>query len=186
MKIRVASDLSIDSIVDGPGLRTVIWTQGCIHNCPGCHNISTQSFDAGALIEVEEVIEALEEVKIFDGVTFSGGEPMHQAKACSIISKYLKERNINIWCYTGYTFEELIELGNKNKYIVDFLNSIDVLVDGKFLDYQKDLKLNFRGSTNQRIIDVKKSLKLNKITIIDKYDSYAENASNKKIEGIYT
>ncbi len=185
MKIRVASDLEVDSIVDGPGVRTVIWTQGCLHNCPGCHNARTQNFTGGALIDVEEVITALDEIKIIDGVTFSGGEPMHQAEACYLISDYLINKKVNIWCYSGYTFEELIKMSDKNKFIMKFLNSIDVLVDGKFILDKKDLNLNFRGSSNQRIIDVKKSLKLNKPITILEYDEYNEHASKKKVEGLY-
>lgn len=180
MKIRLAADLQEDSIVDGNGIRTVIWTQGCSHNCPSCHNPSTHSFDGGELVDVEDVIERIENLSNQDGITFSGGDPMFQAKACSIIAKKIHELGMNVWAYTGFTFEELLDKGNKE--ILDFLSNIDVLIDGKFELSKKSLDIKFRGSTNQRVIDVPSSLELHKVVEID-IDS--KNIKEQKKEIIY-
>lgn len=180
MKIRLAADLQEDSIVDGNGIRTVIWTQGCSHNCPSCHNPSTHSFDGGELVDVEDVIERIENLSNQDGITFSGGDPMFQAKACSIIAKKIHELGMNVWAYTGFTFEELLDKGNKE--ILDFLRNIDVLIDGKFELSKKSLDIKFRGSTNQRVIDVPSSLELHRVVEID-IDS--KNIKEQKKEVIY-
>ena len=165
MKIRLACDLQEDSIVDGIGIRTVIWTQGCSHNCPSCHNPKTHDFSGGELVELDDVIERLENLVGQDGVTFSGGDPMFQPKQCSILAKKVHELGMNVWAYTGFTYEELLNNGSKD--ILDFLNNIDVLIDGKFDLSKKSMDIRFRGSTNQRVIDVKNSLKYNKVVEID-------------------
>lgn len=165
MKIRLAADLQIDSIVDGVGIRTVIWTQGCSHNCPFCHNPSTHSFDGGELVSVDDVVSRLSTLEMQDGVTFSGGDPMFQPKPCAYLAKKIHELGMNIWVYTGFTYEEL--LAKNDKDIMDFLNNIDVLVDGRFDISKKSMDLEFRGSSNQRIIDVKKSLMGNNVVLYD-------------------
>ena len=165
MKIRLAADLQKDSIVDGPGIRTVIWTQGCPHNCFGCHNPSTHSFSGGALVDIELIKSEIDDLVYQDGITFSGGDPMCQSEACYEIAKYAKDLGLNIWCYTGYTFEQLLELGKKKKSIMDFLSSIDVLVDGKFMMELKSLDCKYAGSTNQRLIDVKESLSSSSVVL---------------------
>ena len=165
MKIRLAADLQEDSIVDGEGIRTVIWTQGCSHNCPFCHNPNTHDFNGGELVDLDDIIERLENLRGQAGVTFSGGDPMFQPKACAILAKKIHELNMNVWAYTGFTFEELLEKGNKD--ILDFLNDIDVLIDGRFEIDKKSMDLEFRGSSNQRIIDVKKSLKEKKAILFE-------------------
>jgi len=165
MKIRLAADLQSDSIVDGLGIRTVIWTQGCSHNCPSCHNPETHDFNGGDLVDIEDVIERIEDLEGQTGVTFSGGDPMFQPKACAILAKKIHELGMNVWAYTGFTYEELLENGNKD--ILEFLSEIDVLIDGKFDPNKKSLDLEFRGSSNQRIIDVKKSLENHKIILFD-------------------
>lgn len=160
MKIRLAvGEIQTDSIVDGEGIRSVIWTQGCPHHCPGCHNPETHSYQNGFLIEVDKIKKKINHLEGQDGITFSGGDPMEQAEACAEIAKCAKEKGMNIWCYTGYTFEELIEKGEFFPEIKDFLNYIDVLVDGKFILQEKSYDVPFRGSKNQRLIDVKASLK---------------------------
>ena len=161
--IRLAADLQPDSIVDGPGLRTVIWTQGCSHNCPGCQNPSTHDFNGGGLVELELVKEAIDELEYQTGITFSGGDPMFQPNACNELAEYCKSKGYNIWVYTGFTYEELIKLGERNSIYMEFLSNIDVLVDGKFDINKKEDGLKFRGSSNQRIIDVKESLKEGKV-----------------------
>ena len=169
MKIRLAADLQSDSIVDGEGIRTVVWTQGCPHHCFGCHNSETWDFEDGALIDIEDIKKRFKSLKAQDGITFSGGDPMCQAEACSELAKYAKSLGLNIWCYTGYTFEQLMLLSKSNKHIMDFLKQIDVLVDGRFILEEKSYDAIFRGSKNQRIIDVKKSLSKNKVCLVKKY-----------------
>ena len=165
MKIRLAADLQTDSIVDGLGIRTVIWTQGCSHNCPNCHNPQTHDFNGGDLVELEDILEELENLSGQDGVTFSGGDPMFQPKQCSILAKKVHELGMNVWTYTGFTFEELLQNGKAE--ILEFLNEIDVLIDGKFDPTKKSFDLEFRGSSNQRIIDVPKSLENHDIIYFD-------------------
>ena len=165
MNIRLASDLQPDSIVDGEGIRTVIWTQGCSHNCPGCHNPGTHDFKGGFNVSVEEVCEALNTLVGQDGITLSGGDPMFQAKQCLLIAKHAKEIGLNVWCFTGFLFEDLVD----NKDRKELLKYIDVLVDGKFDINKFSLNLQYRGSRNQRIIDVKKSLEQKEVFLIDKY-----------------
>lgn len=176
MKIRLAADIQTDSIVDGQGIRSVIWTQGCSHNCPFCHNPGTHSFHGGDLVELDDVISKLNDLSGQDGVTFSGGDPMFQPKPCKILAKKIHELGMNVWAYTGFTYEELIQ--SKNKDILGFLKEIDILVDGKFEIDKKSLDLNYRGSSNQRIIDVQKSLKENKVVTLNlekKNESHTTN-----------
>lgn len=165
MKIRLAAYLQPDSIVDGEGIRTVIWTQGCPHHCPGCHNASTWDFNEGALIDVKDVIEELKTIKNQDGITLSGGDPVCQSDACYEISKAAHEMGLTVWCYTGYTYELMLT----NPKMRRLLDQIDVLVDGKFIQEEKSYDIYFRGSRNQRIIDVPKSLKEEKVVLVDKY-----------------
>ena len=168
MKIRLAtSNIQRDSIVDGEGIRCVIWTQGCPHNCKGCHNPETHSFDDGILVDIEDIKKKIDSLELHDGITFSGGDPMMQALACCEIAKYCHKKGLNVWCYTGYTYEQLIKMAQKKKELLDFLNEIDVLVDGKFEEEKKDISLRFRGSSNQRVIDVKKSLKDKKAVLFE-------------------
>lgn len=164
MKIRLAKGLDYDSIVDGEGIRAVIWTQGCIHNCPFCHNPETHSFDGGILVDISRIKEVLKEIKGQTGITFSGGDPMAQPKECMEIAKYAKEIGLNVWCYTGYTYEKLLTMGED---YTNFLKYIDVLVDGPFLIKEKSFDVKFRGSKNQRLIDVKKTFNNNKVVLYD-------------------
>ena len=163
MKIRLAADLQEDSIVDGQGIRTVVWTQGCSHNCPYCHNPSTHDFKGGELVDIKDVISELKKLSGQDGVTFSGGDPMFQPKQCNELAKVTHELGMNVWAYTGFTFEELIKSNNPD--ILEFLTNIDVLIDGRFEIEKKSMDLEFRGSSNQRIIDVPKSLKRHKVVL---------------------
>ncbi len=184
MKIRLASDLQSDSIVDGEGLRTVIWTQGCSHNCLGCHNPNTHDFKGGFEIDVDELKSKIKNLKYQDGITLSGGDPFFQISACLEIARYCHSLNLNIWCYTGYTFEQLMSLAKKNTQIIDFLKQIDVLIDGRFDLAKKSLNVKFRGSTNQRIIDVKRSLELGYAYVITKYDNNLKN-DNFSVDSIF-
>jgi len=161
MKIRLSSSIATDSVVDGRGLRTVIWCQGCPHDCAGCHNPDTHSFTGGFEQDIDELVQEILAVQMQSGVTFSGGDPMMQPASCAAIASRLKERTINIWCYTGFTFEELLDKPD----CVQFLQYIDVLVDGKFELALKSYELLFKGSANQRIIDVPASLKENRVVL---------------------
>ena len=167
MKIRLARKrLERGSIVDGEGIRAVLWTQGCSHNCLGCHNPETHSFNAGYLLDIEEVKKDIDSLDIEDGITLTGGDPLYQVEAVNEIAKYAKKKGLNVWCYTGFTFEEIYNIDKYRK----FLSNVDVLVDGEFILEQRSLSTIFRGSKNQRIINVKESLKKNKVCTIRKYD----------------
>lgn len=185
MKIRLAAYLQPDSIVDGEGIRTVIWTQGCPHNCLGCHNPGTHDTAGGALVDLEEVYEIIDTLEGQDGITFSGGDPFMQPKECSMIAKYAKQKGLNIWSYTGYTFEQLLTLSHRKPEIMEFLEEIDVLVDGKFELRNKSYNILFRGSSNQRLIDVRESLNTRKAVIIDKSTEDSILNGRKKKIGIY-
>lgn len=169
MKIRLSGDIQTDSIVDGEGIRTVIWTQGCSHNCEGCHNPKTHSFDDGILMDVDELLKQIDSLEYQDGITLSGGDPFFQVKPCILIAKRAKKNGLNVWAYTGFTFDELIKMKESNEDLNELLKYIDVIVDGKFDINKKSLNCKFRGSTNQRIIDVQKSLKDNKVILVEKY-----------------
>ena len=179
--IRLAADLTIDSIVDGPGLRAVLWTQGCGHHCPGCQNEQTWDFNGGAEVPIDMVIDAIDELESQDGITFSGGDPMFQPEACNKIAEHCKEKGLNIWVYTGFTYEELMQLAEKKPIYLEFLNKIDVLVDGRFIMKERDLSLLFRGSRNQRLIDVPKTLTSKKIVLFDEAKYLGEEEVPKKI-----
>ena len=151
------SGIVSDSIVDGPGIRTAIFSQGCPHHCPGCHNPETWEFGAGTQIPVEAVVEIVQSNPLCRGVTFSGGEPFAQAAAFAKLARLLKEKGYEVASYSGYTFEELLKGTEDQK---NLLASIDILIDGRFLQAQKSLEIAFCGSRNQRILDVPKSLAL--------------------------
>ena len=158
-----------DSVVDGEGIRSVIWFQGCSHNCPGCHNPETHDFNAGYEFDLEEVKGWIRELEYQQGVTFSGGDPMMQVDALIELAKVVHECNMNVWVYTGFTYEELIKMSESNPRYIDALNEIDILVDGRFVLAKKSFDVAFRGSSNQRIIDVKKSLENKEIVLVEKY-----------------
>lgn len=153
IELRIAGIVE-ESIVDGPGIRLVVFTQGCNHNCIGCHNPESHSFSGGKLIDIEEILDMIKENPLLDGITFSGGEPFEQAIGCSILAKKVKELGLNVIVYTGYTFEQIL----KNDQFKELLLQTDTLIDGKFEIEEKSLMLKFRGSKNQRIIDVKRFL----------------------------
>lgn len=162
-------EIQTDSIVDGEGIRSVIWFQGCSHNCFGCHNPETHDFNAGTELSLDEVKSQIDELEFQTGITFSGGDPMMQIEALEELAKYTKEKGMNVWVYTGYTFEEVLKLGESNHHYRDVLNYIDVLVDGKFVMDLKSFEVEFRGSSNQRIVDVAKSLEQGKTVKYKKY-----------------
>lgn len=161
------SGIAYESLVNGPGMRRVFFAQGCKHNCKGCFNPDTHDFNGGEERDIDELIMDTLSNPILRGVTFSGGDPWEQADKFAYMARAFKDKGLDIWSYTGYTFEYII--GNKDERLGwnDLLNNIDVLVDGKFEEDKMQEGLKFKGSTNQRIIDVKESLRLNKIIIID-------------------
>ena len=170
MKIRLASPMTRDSIVDGPGLRAVIWAQGCFHNCPGCHNPCTHNPFGGFEMDADDLIAQLDSLHLQQGLTLSGGEPFLQARALAEVARAARRRGLNVWAFTGFTFEQLTD--RKNPGWADraaLLEQIDVLVDGRFERDKRDLSLRFRGSSNQRILDVKKSLALQAPCVIEAY-----------------
>ncbi|HEY8362091.1 MAG TPA: anaerobic ribonucleoside-triphosphate reductase activating protein [Tissierellaceae bacterium] len=153
MKLRIAGIVE-ESIVDGPGIRLVVFTQGCKHNCVGCHNPETHSFTGGKLVDIDSIVEMVKSNPLLDGITLSGGEPFEQVKECTYLAKKIKELGLSVVTYTGYTFEEIL----KDERLRELLLYTDILIDGKFDITKKSLDLQFRGSSNQRIIDVKKYL----------------------------
>ena len=144
-----------DSIVDGPGIRTTIFSQGCPHHCPGCHNPETWAFGLGTDMEEETILEIVRSNPLCRGVTFSGGEPFAQPEGFAKLARLLKAAGKEVASYSGYTFEALISGTDAQR---ELLETIDVLIDGPFLLEEKTLELPFRGSRNQRILDVPRSL----------------------------
>ena len=149
------SGIVSDSIVDGPGIRTTIFSQGCPHRCPGCHNPETWEFGCGTTIPVEAIVDIVKSNPLCRGVTFSGGEPFAQAAGFAKLAKLLKADGYEVASYSGYTFEALLKGSEAQKGL---LECIDILIDGPFVQAEKSLEIAFRGSRNQRILDVKKSL----------------------------
>lgn len=154
--MRIANTIN-DSIVDGPGFRYTVFVQGCPHHCPGCHNPETWPFYGGREVSAEELIEPLKRNPLADGLTISGGEPFTQADECAELARLAHEAGKTVWTYTGYKYEEIREEW------MPLLKETDVLVDGPFVESEKSYELRFRGSRNQRLIDVKKSLESGKV-----------------------
>ena len=158
------SQLLLESTIDGLGIRYVIFVQGCKHRCYKCQNPSTWDFTIKNNLPTDVILNEIKSDPLLDGVTFSGGDPMYQPEACTELAIKIKsETNLNIWCYTGFNYEDLI----KDTKTSDFLHYIDVLVDGRYIDSERDLTLRFKGSRNQRIIDVQKSLLSNEIILLN-------------------
>lgn len=155
MEIRIAGIVN-DSIVDGPGLRTAVFVQGCPHRCEGCHNSHTFDFDGGKIYDVDILARQIILDPLVAGVTLSGGEPMCQAKPLAYLAGRIKRAGKDIVVYTGYTFEFLIAEGDPDR--LELLSQCDILIDGPFVLAQRDLTLLYRGSKNQRILDCKKSM----------------------------
>lgn len=169
------------SIVDGPGIRYSVFCQGCTHNCRGCHNPQSHRRDGGRVVKISSLVDTIKQNYSTQGVTISGGEPFEQLPAVANLVSILKKLNYNIWVYTGYLYEDLFNLscgidsGKHNKFCnVKFKNeistifkNIDVLVDGEFDISQKSLDILYRGSKNQRLIDINKTKNINNIVFWD-------------------
>jgi anaerobic ribonucleoside-triphosphate reductase activating protein len=172
--IRIAGKID-ESIVDGPGLRLVIFTQGCNHNCPGCHNPETHPFDGGYDFNIQTIGLMIKDNPLLTGITISGGDPFFQfpefrnllQEIHSVKSKsFMKGRKLDIWVYTGFIFEDLCQMDDNAMKLM--YNYIDVLVDGPYIESLKDRSLQYRGSSNQRMIDVKKSIDAKNIILWNK------------------
>lgn len=160
MKIRIAGTVG-ESIVDGPGFRYTVFTQGCPHGCKGCHNPHTHDYSGGFTADTDDILEEIKKDPLLDGVTFSGGEPFSQCVPLADLGRKIKAIDggrLNIISYTGYTFEYLLENAEKIDGCKELMNVVDYLVDGRFIEEQRSLELKFRGSKNQRFIDMKSSL----------------------------
>ena len=158
MQVRIAG-LVPESFVDGDGIRYAIFMQGCLRNCDGCQNPETHALDGGRLMDTNEIISALKKNPLLDGITLTGGEPLLQIDAANEIARAAKNFGLSVWCYTGYTFEDLPPEAES------LIENIDVMIDGAFVENLRDLELQFRGSGNQRIIDVKKTREQKKIVL---------------------
>ncbi|MBB5263222.1 anaerobic ribonucleoside-triphosphate reductase activating protein [Catenibacillus scindens] len=143
-----------ESIVDGPGLRFTVFTQGCPHRCQGCHNPQTHDFDGGSWMDTDEIMARFDEDPLLAGMTFSGGEPFCQPEPLWELARQVKARGKNIVIYSGYTFDQLKEMAVKDEWVEKLLRMCDLLVDGPYVEGLRDLDLLFRGSSNQRILDI--------------------------------
>lgn len=178
MNIRIAG-VHEESIVDGDGLRMTVFTQGCSHNCPGCHNPQTHDFSGGELVSVDSILDRANENELLNGITISGGEPFEQCPACIELASGAHDLGLDVWCYTGYTFDEIVNDPEKYPMLVE----IDVLIDGPFVMEKRSMDLVFRGSSNQRIIDVQESLRRGRVvpfTGHEKLDGFCQSLAGRE------
>ena len=160
MEVRIAG-LVPESFVDGEGIRFAIFFQGCLRNCFNCHNPATHALDGGEIFDTEEIIAQIKKNPLLSGITLTGGEPLLQITSALELATAAKKIGLNVWCYTGFNFEDIPDAAQ------ELLQNIDVLVDGEYIDDLRDLELQFRGSRNQRIIDVKKTLSAGEIFLYE-------------------
>lgn len=160
-----------ETIVDGPGLRLTVYVQGCTHHCPGCHNPHTHSIHGGMLESIDAVMEAVTSNPLLDGITLSGGEPFLQPLACAELARRAKAIGLHVMTYTGFTFERITAKQNAVRGWRELLENTDILADGRFLLHRRNLLLRFRGSDNQRLIDVAASLRCG-TTVVMKEDFF--------------
>ena len=152
-----------ESVVDGPGIRFVVFTQGCPHHCVGCHNPETHDPRGGYEMETESIFQQILQTRLIRGVTFSGGEPFLQAEVLAPLASRIREAGLNIVAYSGFCYEALLEKARRQPEVGQFLQQINLLVDGPYRQEERDLRLAFRGSRNQRLIDVPQSLRAGKV-----------------------
>ena len=162
--LRIAGTIP-ESIVDGPGIRYVLFTQGCPHSCPGCHNPQTHDFAGGREVQVSDLLTDITRRSFVKAVTLSGGEPFCQPAPLAELAAALKEKGFHLMCYSGFTFEELLQ----KEYARPLLEQLDLLVDGRFVESRKNIELRFRGSDNQRVLDVPASLAAGSAVWCEKY-----------------
>lgn len=154
-----------ESIVDGDGIRFVIFTQGCPHHCPGCHNPGTHDFSRGQSVTIGKLLRDIAENPLLSGVTFSGGEPFCQPEPLAKLAAAIHRLGLDVTVYTGYTLEELLAMASPA--IRALLDQADVLVDGKYIEAERDLTLRFRGSANQRVIDMNATRMKGEISLLE-------------------
>ena len=162
--MRIANTVS-DSIVDGPGLRFTVFTQGCPHRCPGCHNPGTHDPAGGREVSVAELAAELSGNPLTDGLTLSGGEPFCQAEALAELARLVHGAGKDVACYTGWTYEQLLE--KDDPAVNALLAQVDLLIDGPFVLEQRNLELRFRGSENQRLIDMRKTRDQGQVVLVE-------------------
>ena len=163
--LRVAG-LVEDSIVDGDGFRFTIFVQGCKRRCPNCQNPETQPLEGGHEETLEALLQRIRQNPLLTGVTFSGGEPFLQPAPLAALARDVHALGLDVWSYSGFTLDELLARAEKDKATAALLNEIDVLVDGPYEEAERDLTLHFRGSRNQRVIDMKATRKAKKIQLL--------------------
>lgn len=146
-----------ESIVDGPGLRYALFVQGCSHACPGCHNPESHSTSGGEMRAISDILAQIHSNKLIHDVTLSGGEPFEQARACYALADALKRGGYGVWAFTGYLYEDLLAKAHTDPDVAGLLSCIDVLVDGPYVESLRSIELDWRGSSNQRVIDLRKS-----------------------------
>ena len=156
-----------ESIVDGPGIRFAVFGQGCPHNCQGCHNPDSHDFEGGYDCAIDKILEEIDKNPLLKGVTFSGGEQFCQAEEFAELGEKIRERGLSVVTFTGYTYEELLDLSNES--INRLLEVTDLLIDGRYEADKRDLTLKFRGSSNQRIIDMKKTRETGSMVLAEEY-----------------
>lgn len=149
-----------ESITDGPGMRLVVFVQGCPHRCRGCHNPDTHDFNGGYPVKAERIVEEIDKNPLLAGVTFSGGEPVCQARGLLPVARAVKDRGLSLGMYTGYTYEELSHMRKENPDLSRLMEMLDFLVDGPYIEEERDLTLTFRGSRNQRFIEMKDGVRI--------------------------
>lgn len=154
-----------ESIVDGPGIRFTVFCQGCPHACKGCHNPETHDFAGGKDVSIDRLIEEIEKNKLLAGVTFSGGEPFCQPGPFAELGRRVKDMGLNITVFSGYTLEQLNDMSVQNADVRELLELTDILIDGPFVNELRDLTLQFRGSGNQRVIDMNETRKTGETAI---------------------
>ena len=165
-RLRIAGGVD-ESIVDGPGIRYVVFVQGCPHRCEGCHNEQTHDFDGGTEVDASALLAEIDRDPMITGVTFSGGEPFCQAEALAGLAEAVKARGKDLMVYSGYTFEELSGLAERDRWVKALLEAADRLVDGRYIKEERDLELAFRGSRNQRYIDLRATRDEGRIVLVD-------------------
>ena len=154
-----------ESIVDGPGIRFTVFCQGCPHDCPDCHNPETHDFAGGVDCSTDRLMEEIEKDPLLAGVTFSGGEPFCQAEMFTELAEKVREKGLSVTVFSGYTYEQLLAMAEKDVHVKRLLELTDLLIDGPFVKAQRDLTLQFRGSRNQRLIDMKKTREAGKVVL---------------------
>lgn len=154
-----------ESIVDGPGIRFAVFCQGCPHDCPGCHNPETHDFNGGTEVSIDKILAAIDENPILKGVTFSGGEPTCQAAGFLTLAREVKARGLDITMFSGYTYEQLMKRAEEEPELAELLQLTDLLIDGPFIKAERDLTLQFRGSRNQRLIDMGRTREAGEIVL---------------------